>query len=177
MYSESFVWTQDQLKLAEQQQYAELAFGLKLRTVLLHKTVLGTKSTPQAAEKEARAIGNALGQSWGLLINRAVIELREKYKREGRRKDILPSMLIHDAIYHIVRNDSKTVEYHNKSLQEVITWQEDPKISHPKVKLTGSLDLFYPTWAESFTLPNNASKEQIQQLCKNHVENLQNQSK
>jgi hypothetical protein len=45
-------------------------------------------------------------------------------------------------------------------------WQELPEIQHPTVKLGAALDIFYPDWAHSITLPNNADPETILNLCK-----------
>ena len=53
--------------------YVTLAFGLKLRTPLLKKTILGNKFTSNEAKAEMRTAGNAMGQSYGLLNNRAAV--------------------------------------------------------------------------------------------------------
>lgn len=61
LYQESDKWVQDRLTEASQTGYVEVAFGLRVRTPLLHQ-VRGLKRTPYEAEAEGRTAGNALGQ-------------------------------------------------------------------------------------------------------------------
>lgn len=138
-----------------------VAFGLRVRTPLLAKTLLNTKHTPKEAQAEARTAGNALGQSYGLLNNRAAIEFQDRVLNSEYKYDIRPIMQIHDAMYFIVKNDLDTITWFNKNLTECMEWQELEEIQHPEVKLGGSVDLFYPDWSKSIPLPKKANRDEI----------------
>ena len=166
MYAESDKWVQDHINKAVINGYVTCAFGLRVRTPLLAKTVLNIKATPYEAQAEARTAGNALGQSWGLLNNRAAIELSERLKNTPYLTKILPIMHIHDAQYFLIDDDIDTVHWLNVNLVECMQWQGLPEIYHPQVKLGGELSIFYPDWSKELSLPNNADKETIIQLCK-----------
>lgn len=166
LYKVSDEWVQDKINKAVVNGYVTCAFGLRVRTPLLAKTVLNVKATPYEAQAEARTAGNALGQSWGLLNNRAGIELTERLKQSPYLTDILPIMHIHDSQYFLVKETVDTVYWLNINLIECMEWQNHPDIKHPQVKLGGELSIFYPDWSKELVLPNKASKEQIIQLCK-----------
>ena len=151
--------------------YVEVAFGLRLRTPALARTILGSKSTPAQASGEARTAGNAMGQSYGLLNNRAAVAFRKRVRESKYRYDVKLVALIHDAIYLVMRNDPEVVEWVNKVLVEEMSWQELPEIQHPTVKIGAQLDLFYPSWAHPVTLPVGASQAEIKALCKEHITN------
>lgn len=79
LYQVSKAWVDNEIKKASERGYGIGAFGLRILTPVLAKTVYGNKSTPQAAAKEARTLGNALsGQSYGLLTCRAANEFAER---------------------------------------------------------------------------------------------------
>jgi DNA polymerase-1 len=120
---------------------------------------------PYEAKKEGRTAGNALGQSYGLLNNRAGIEFQERVFKSDHRYKIVPCSHIHDAQYFIIDDCIDTVSFINKELVECMEWQQLPEIQHPTVKLGGELDIFYPSWAHGITLPNGASKEEIFSIC------------
>jgi DNA polymerase-1 len=161
LYSASDAWVEGHVKRATATGYVTCAFGLRVRTPILAKTILGLKETPYEAQKEARTAGNALGQSWGLLNNRAAIELQNKTLKSPFVLDIRPCAHIHDAQYFYVRDDVAAVEYLNNNLGDAMAWQNHPLIQHPDVHLSGELDLFYPSWAYDKTIPNHASQDLI----------------
>lgn len=141
--------------------YVKLAFGLKLRTPLLKKTVLGNRYTTYEAQAEARTAGNAMGQSYGLLNSRAVVAFMRKVWKSKHRLKIMPVALIHDAIYLIIEDDIEVIEFVNKHLTKEMEWQELEEIYHDEVKLGGNLDLFYPHWANAITLEPNWTPSEI----------------
>lgn len=168
MYAESFKWTKAQVELAAQRGYAVLAFGLRLRAPMLAKCNIHSDSMPKEAMKEYRTIGNALGQSWGLLNTRAAVQVMHKMEQPDNydyRMNIKPCAHIHDAQYYLVRNNLKYIRFLNDALQEAVTWQEDPLIAHDEVKLGGALAIFYPTWADEMDLPRHATDEEIVDTC------------
>lgn len=95
LYKESDKWVDDKIAAACVDGFVKCAFGLKVRTPLLKNVMYGTKSMPSAASAEARTAGNALGQSYGLLNNRAGIELQERTLNSDFDESVLPVGHIH----------------------------------------------------------------------------------
>lgn len=162
MYAVSAQWVKDKIMEASKIGYSTGAFGLRIRTPLLHQVIYGGSHVPFEAQAEARTLGNAIsGQSYGLLNNRAAVEFMDRVMASPYRYDIKIIALIHDAIYLLIRNDIKIVKWVNDNLPECMEWQDLPELQHPTVKLGGELDLFWPSWKTAYTLPNHATKEQI----------------
>ena len=172
LYVVSDQWVQAKLDEAAQRGYVEVAFGLRVRTPLLAQVIRGHRTTPYQAEAEARTAGNALGQSYGLLNNRAANAFMEKVWASKHRTSILPIAQIHDAIYLLIRDDLEVVEWVNENLIAEMQWQELPEIQHDTVKLGAELDLLWPSWAHPVTLPNEASAEKILALSREHRQSL-----
>jgi DNA polymerase-1 len=165
MYAESDEWVQGKLQQASKDGYVTVAFGLRLRTPLLKQVILGHSNTPYEASAEARTAGNALGQSYGLLNNRAAIDLQERTFNSPHRLLIRPIAHIHDAQYFMVKDDLSVMKWLNDNLVECMQWQELEEIKHPEVKLGGELSVFYPSWAQEITLPNGATEDEILNIC------------
>lgn len=165
LYKVSDQYVQDRLAQASRDGYVTVAFGLRVRTPLLAQVVWGSPKIPYEAAAEGRTAGNALGQSYGLLNNRAAVAFFEKVWASPYRYDILPVALIHDAIYILIRDRVDVVEWANRELIKEMQWQELPEIQHDTVKLGAALDLFWPSWAKATTLPNGADQHTILQLC------------
>lgn len=164
LYKVSDEWVATKLEEATRVGYVTVAFGLRVRTPILGQTLLNTKITPYEASAESRTAGNALGQSYCLLNNRAAIEFFERLLVSEYAHDIKIIALIHDAIYLDFPATLGCTEWVNKNLIECMEWQALPEIQHPIVKLGGSLELF-PTWADSISIPNGASRSKIHKLC------------
>lgn len=171
LYKVSDEYVAKRLQQASKDGYVEVAFGLRVRTPLLAQVMWGTGRVPYEAQAEGRTAGNALGQSYGLLNNRAAVAFMEKVWKSEFKYDIKPVALIHDAIYIMVRDDVRVVEWANRNLIDEMKWQELPEIQHPTVKLGAALDLFYPDWSNPITLPNNATSLEIQEVCKKALTN------
>jgi len=165
LYVESDEYVQDRLEKASQNGYMELAFGLRLRTPIMERTILNNCKTPREAEAESRTAGNAIGQSYGLLNNRAAIDFQERCFKSKYAELIHPVAHIHDAQYFIVKDDIEIVEWVNKELVECVQWQDLPEIQHDKVKLGGELSIFNPDWSNEIGIPNGASRDDIRALC------------
>lgn len=164
LYVVSDMWVQAKLDEAAKTGYVTAAFGLRVRTPLLAQVLRGTCKTPYEAEAEGRTAGNALGQSWCLLNNRAGSEFMRKVRTSEFRLDIRPCIHIHDAQYFMIRDNMDTLQYTNKHLVEAVNWQDHPDIAHPEVGLGGELSLFYPTWANEIEIPNHATPEEVHQI-------------
>ena len=173
LYAVSINYVNQKLEQATKDGYVTVAFGLRVRTPLLTQSILGTKKTPSAVAAEGRTAGNALGQSWCLLNNRAGSEFMGRVRQEKYRYDIRPCAQIHDAQYFIIRDDINVLMYANKHLINAVKWQNDPEIWHPDVKLGGELSIFYPNWAKECVIPNDATEEQIQEAVATHIKKLE----
>lgn len=177
LYKESDDYVQTKIHEASQRGYVEVAFGLRVRTPLLKQVVFGSKSMPYEAAGEGRTAGNALGQSYGLLNNRAANAFMQKVWASKHRLSIKPVALIHDAIYIVVKDDIEVVEWANRELILAMQWQELPELDHPVVKLGAALDIFWPSWAHATTLPNGADQATILAVCAATKQELLNKEK
>jgi DNA polymerase-1 len=171
LYIVSDRWVESKIEGARRDGYITVAFGLKVRTPLLYQTLNTERHTPYAAMSEARTAGNALGQSWGLLNNRAASAFMKKVRAN---KDVRPHIRIccqiHDAQYYLVKNTAWLLHWFNKELTQEVRWQAHPDIAYPDVKLSGSVSIFYPTWAKEYSIPNSATINEIQEIGKIIIE-------
>jgi len=162
LYKESDAWLAGHIDEASKNGYATAAFGLRIRTPLLHQVILGTQVTPSEAEQEARTLGNAIGgQSWCLLNTRAKMEFMRKVRASDYRLLIRPIADIHDAQYYLIPDNLDVLLYVNKHLVEAVRWQDHPDIQHDEVKLGGQLSIFHPSWAHEIPIPNEADGEKV----------------
>lgn len=164
LYKESDEWVAARIQEATQVGFITAAFGLRVRTPLLHQVVRGTRSTPYEAEAEARTAGNALGQSWCLLNSRASVEFLRKVRSSKYRSLIRPIAHIHDAQYYLIPDDIEVLMYVNEHLVKAVQWQNHPAIAHDVVKLGGELSIFWPSWAKDIEIPNGATEPEIYDL-------------
>jgi len=171
LYQVSIAWIDGILDKAHETGYVEGAFGLKIRTPILQQTPLGGKLSFMA-EAERRSAGNAKTQSYGLLNNRAAVEFRKRVDASPYRYDIFLVSLIHDATYILCRNHPDIIKWVNDNLVACMRWQELPELQHDVVKLGAELDIYWPSWADALTLPNNISKEEIIQRACAHKKKL-----
>lgn len=172
LYVESDNWVREKLVQATSDGYVTVAFGLRVRTPILKQTILNNDTTPYEAQSESRTAGNALGQSYGLLNNRAGIELQERCIASDYAMDVRPVAQIHDALYYLVKNELGSIKWLNDNLGQCMAWQELPEIQHDIVKLSGELDLFVPHWGNAITLPNNISKREILDIAEKNAEKV-----
>lgn len=166
LYAVSDKYIYDRLVQASKDGYAAVAFGLRVRTPLLAQVIFGADRMPSEAAAEGRTVGNAMGQSYGLLNNRAAVEFWKKVWASPYKYDILPVALIHDSIYVTMRDSIPVVDFVNREMINAMKWQDLPELHHPTVKLGANLDIFWPSWANAITLPNDATSEEIIKLCK-----------
>lgn len=165
LYAVSDKWVASKLEQASKDGYITAAFGLRVRTPMLHKVVWNTSKTPYEAQAEGRTAGNALGQSWGTLNNRAANEFMERVWNSPYAEFIRPCAQIHDAQYYLLADNYDVVHWVNQNLVECVQWQDHPDIWHEEVKLGGEFGIFYPSWANEISLKNGASIEEIRSTC------------
>ena len=94
LYKVSKEWVHQKIVQAQKDGYVTGAFGLRVRTPILSKTK-GNYEKDSKASAEARTAGNALGQGWGLLNDRAMNAVLSRAKEAGYQYDILPVCKIH----------------------------------------------------------------------------------
>lgn len=164
LYKESEEYTTGRIAQATKDGYVQVAFGLRIRTPVLAKSILGNSKTPNLATAEARTVGNALSQSYGTLTCRALNEFMERVYASEYKHDIMPVNLVHDAAYLMIRDNIHVVKWVNDNLMDCMSWQELDEIKHDKVKLSAELGLFYPDWSNEITLPNNINRKQIKEI-------------
>lgn len=172
LYKESDKWVQSKLDKAVKDGYVTGAFGLRVRTPVLKQVIRKNSKTPKEAEAEGRTAGNALGQSWCLLNNRAGIEFNNLVRNSDFKYNIRPMAHIHDAQYFLVKDDINTLLFLNENLVKAVKWQNHPDIEHDKVHLGGEVSIFYPDWAHELVLPNNIKEKDLVNLVKNYLESL-----
>ncbi len=173
LYKVSDEWVAEKLDEASKTGYITAAFGLRVRTPLLHQVIRNTSATPYEAQAEGRTAGNALGQSWGLLNSRAWIEFMRKVRTHPEYRTLVrPCSQIHDAGYALIRDDLDLLRWVNKHLVTAVEWQGHPDIAHDLVKLGGELSLFHPTWAYEAVFPNGATEDVIRDIVSHHLEKL-----
>ena len=167
LYKVSDDWVRKRVDEGAKNGHVVGAFGLLLRTPIIHQTLLRKSSTPYESSSESKTAGNMLGQSYGLLNNRSANEFQERTLNSKHSLNIRPIAHIHDAQYFMVRNQVGTVKWFNDNLIETMEWQDLPELQHPTIKLGGQCSIFYPTMAQEIKLPNGASKSDIMRICKN----------
>lgn len=173
MYAASIEYVTEKLEQATHDGYITVAFGLRVRTPLLAQTILNVAKTPKEAAAEGRTAGNAMGQSYCMLNSRAASAFMKKVRKSKHRLDIRPCAHIHDAQYYLVRDGAfEALMYLNDELPKEVAWQNDPEIWHDKVKLSGSVEIFYPNWNHGFDIPNAANENQIKEKIVEHLVNL-----
>ncbi|MEA2037092.1 MAG: DNA polymerase [Nanoarchaeota archaeon] len=160
LYKVTGEFNKDNERFMTEHGYIECAFGLRLRTPIIGRCVLGNSKTPYVAAAEVRSANNSVTQSWGMLLNRAAIATNNRIIEAGLENDILPVNLIHDAEYFIVRNDPKIIKFLNDTLIEEMEWNDYDKIRSKDVPMTAELEIG-KDWSKQITLKNYISEEEI----------------
>ena len=162
LYKVSDQWLDTHIENAKTLGYIPLAFGGRIRTPILSQT---SGRMSYAAEAEARSAGNAATQSYCFLTIRAFNEFMRRVWRSKYRFKILPTGTIHDAIYLLVVEDVAVVKWVNDNLIDCMSWQELPELKHPTIKMSSSIEIYYPSWAEKIKIPNHATESEIEDIC------------
>lgn len=173
LYTVSDEWLAGIIEQAKVDGYVTMAFGARIRTPLLAKTVGEGRHVPYAAQAEGRSAGNAATQSYCALTLRAFNEFMRRVWASPYKLDILPAATIHDSIYLLFRDSCAITEWVNINLVECMLWDGLPELYHPVVKMGAELEIYWPNWASDCTLPNNATKEQIREITSDHLKKMQ----
>ena len=176
LYKVSVEYIANKLNEAAKTGYVEVAFGFKVRTPVIHKSLWNSSYTPYEAKAESRTAGNAAGQSYSMLNNRAGIEFQQRVLNSKYRLGIFPIAHIHDAQYFIVDDDMHVLAWMNKHLVECVQWQELPELHHDTVKLGGDLSIFYPSWKTEIVIPNGMyNAEELRTYANQKLKEIQDE--
>jgi len=157
LYSGLTTFASSNEQFAKKNGYIELAFGLQLKTPRINSRDAGIQSG------EVRSSSNAATQSYGMLMNRAGIELANRLEVSEFKYDIKMLNFIHDAEYFLVKNTPEAVQWLNKNLIECMSWKQDERLLKSPIILEAELDIG-KDWAHCETLPNNCTIEYIQEV-------------
>lgn len=163
LYAVSGKFNEANRKAMEKDGYIECAFGLKLRTPIISKCIMGNSATPYEADKEARSANNAVTQSWGMLLNRAMNATNKKIEEAGYATRILPCNMIHDAGYFLVKDDPECIKFLNDTLIPEMEWNDDDKIRSKEVPMRATLEIG-KSWDKQYPIPNNATLGEIEDV-------------
>lgn len=175
LYHMSDEWVMSKMQTAFTKGYVECAFGLRLRTPKMSKSLQSDIKTNFSVGEEFRTAANALGQSYGLLNSRSGVEFNSGVRNNPNSKirlGIRPICQIHDAQYFIIKDDPDVFLYCNEGLIKADSWQELDEIKHPDVHLGGELSIFYPSWGEELVIPNHISKKELLDLIDKYLTGL-----
>jgi DNA polymerase-1 len=139
------------------------AFGLQIKCPILARTLHDNSVTPYASTAEARSANNAVTQSWGMLINRALIATNKLLEDSEFIYDIRPINTIHDAAYFLVRDTPEAIKFLNDTLIKEMQWNAHPSIRSKDVAMGADLEIG-KSWDKQISLPNNANVKQIEEI-------------
>jgi DNA polymerase-1 len=160
MYAVSIAFAQKNIAFAIMHGYVELAFGLRLRTPVLERTVGDLNNLPYMAKEEGRSANNAVTQSWGMLINRTAIAFDNALYESIHRESIILSNTIHDALYGLVKAEPISIKYLNDNLIHEMEWNDHPLIKSEEVPMGATLEIGH-SWDTLQILKNNTSLSKI----------------
>jgi len=169
MYKVLHEWGQEnKLKMAND-GYISCAFGLKVRTPMLAKSLIDSKITPSKVKAEFRSGNNAVTQSHGQMTVNAGNMFRERLEKSKYRHSVLLINFIHDAIYLIIQEDLEVIEWVNKNVIDCMVNSGDSQVhGNKEVPILANLEIGL-SWDKQYELPNNANQDEIKKVLKEKV--------
>lgn len=144
--------------------YIELPYGLRLWTVLDYFNKSSYRHTdPRTLNKEYKTVCNAFTQSWGILMNRALIATENRLKSSPYGLDIHILNTVHDAGYFLVKLDARCIKELNDILISEMSFNNMEGLYDSNVPITAEMDIGYNLY-DVITVPNNAELFEIQQI-------------
>ena len=167
MYKVLHSWSEDNKELMVKQGYILCAYGLKVRTPMLAKTLLNAKVTPTVVKAEFRSANNAVTQSHGLMTTVAGTKFKELLDHSKYREDLLIINFIHDAVYLLIKEDVAVIQWVNETLIDcmVNAGDEQVKAGQHIVPIEANLEIG-KTWADQRELPNEMTDSYVRQTLK-----------
>jgi len=169
LYKVSDEFSARNVKFAHKNGYMKLGFGMVIKCPLLSIVVNSDPSgrnTPYAAIAESRSANNAVTQSWGMLINRALIATNNVIEGSKYVYDIKLINTIHDAAYFLVRDTPEAVKFLNDTLIKEMQWNAHPSIHSKEVLMEADLEIGR-SWDKQTSLPIGASINEITEILNN----------
>lgn len=162
MYSEADAYVKARMLEAADKGYLEVAFGLRIYCYGLTRALLNSKNTPYLIQKQIKTLGNAIGQSYGMLNTDAATKFLLRVYDAGLQNDVLLTGQVHDAIYPMWRDKPEITAWVNNNLVECMAdISEHPVLKH-EIKLGANLDWFVESWAKHVTLPSHIEPEEVE---------------
>ncbi len=165
LYSGLGAFAEQNIRHAKLNGYVECAFGLRLRTPTLAGTINQQRTSPKASA-EGRSASNAVTQSWGMLMNRALNEFEARVMASPYRDDILNANTIHDSGYGLCKATPEVIKFVNDNLIDCMEWQEG-KVASEEVKMLAEVD-FGKSWDKQPTMKNKQTIEQVIGFMEEH---------
>jgi len=147
LYKVSDAYVEKRLKQACKDGYITGAFGFKLRAEILKRVLVNDRKTPHKIQKYLRTLGNMLGQSYGLLNNRAANEIFDECYKQELHNHVSPIAQIHDSQYFIVKDEPEIIFDLMEIIKIAISWDDLPELQQDDVELSGTPQLSFSSWA------------------------------
>jgi len=169
MYKVLHSWSQENKITMAKQGYISCAFGLKVRTPLLAKSLIDSKITPSSVKAEFRSGNNAVTQSHGLMTTNAGVMFKKRLDNSPYRNQVLLINFIHDAIYLLIKEDAEVIEWVNNNLIDCMVKSGDYQVNgNSEVPILANLEIG-KSWDKQHELPVNCSITEINQILKEKV--------
>jgi len=153
MYSTMIKWNESNKKQMQEKGYVEGCWYHRVYTPLINMSIINARITPSQVKSEFRSANNAITQSYGMLTTISGSRFQEILFNSKYRYDVLLINQIHDAIYLLIKNDIKVINWVNKTLIETMCIMDEPRLINAPVKLESELDIGI-SWDKQYTIPN-----------------------
>ena len=124
---------------------------------------LGCRLYANDAEKSIRTLNNAYCQFWSILTLLAINKFHSLIDKAGLEKDVIVVTTIYDAIYMVVKEDSKTIKWVNDTLVPLLT---TPFLKNQRIPI-GCEGEIGKNWADLVPIKNGATKEAVEKVLNN----------
>lgn len=122
--------------------------------------LLGASLKTDNADKDIRTLNNASIQSFSAITLIAGAQFNELVKSEHKQNEVKLFNMVYDAIYIEADLNAHTIKWVNDNLIPLMTQQY---LEQEDIPNAAECDIGF-NLAETFTLPNNASIEQIEEV-------------
>ncbi len=111
-------------------------------------------------DRDIRTLANSTCQFWSTLTALAINKLHQLIDQAGLENDVIVTSTIYDSIYLEIRDIPEIIKWVN---DRIVPIMEQDFMEGQIVKNSVDLELG-PDWSELYTLPHNASVEEIQEI-------------
>lgn len=162
MYKVLHSWGESNKTTMTKQGYISCAYGLKVRTPMLARSLINTHITPSAVKAEFRSGNNAVTQSHGLMTTVAGSAFRLRLQASPYRDKVLIINFIHDAIYLLIQEEIAVIQWVNQNLIECMVQAGDSQVKAGQhvVPIEANLEVGI-SWNKQIKLSNLACQTEI----------------